>query len=148
MDFKPHDLEYEIPRNIKAGRSFLGLSLKGWIYFVSTSIFSGVLGYLGIDLTSAVLHLNSTTTLILQVGAVLFLGALSYMSFEMDERTGEMKIEFLLDRLGWMFSEKVIDPEWGDDGYGKILVDEESERKEEQWDIQEIIESLERLRTN
>lgn len=91
-------MRYSIPRNVKKGRDFLGLELKGWLLFAVTLPFFiglGWLSYLAVQREPVGFIIGGT-----------FAGCMYYLCM-IDERTGAMNGSFLVEMIRWLYSEKV-----------------------------------------
>jgi len=93
--------QYEIPRNVKATRSFMRLNLKGWAGFLSAPLILG-------GLTWLISHHAIATAAIL-----ILSGFMAYFTFEIDEKTGEPNIAAVMVVAKMFLSSKTLTPKWG-----------------------------------
>lgn len=114
------DLKFEIPRNVKATRSFMRLNVKGWVCMVSVPSFLGGASWL--------LFQNPYVSM----GAVVLSGVLSYLSFEIDEKTGEPNIKLAMNVFQQFASKRKLTPKWGgnehDETKKAFFIDVKTER--------------------
>lgn len=96
---------------MKSGQSFLGLELKGWLYFGAI-----VPGILLLGWLSYQVMMNG----ILSFSIVGLISGLFYYLFMVDERTGVMNGQFLKELVDWFYAEKVQIFFWEDQFYDKI----------------------------
>jgi hypothetical protein len=91
-------MRYIIPRNVKKGQVFLGLDLKGWLFFALAGSLCVGLGWVCYQLSD-----NLAVSFILG-GACT---GLFYFLFQVDEQTGTMNGSFFVEIVRWLYSEKV-----------------------------------------
>lgn len=99
---------YEVPRPVRAPKNIAGLTGKGLAMAGATSLFFGAVVWIGTSL----LIKNFWIELTWKVVGVLVVLGISYQTFRVDEETGEMGIEPLLDWLKWRKVDKIVSPEW------------------------------------
>ena len=102
------DLRFQVPRPIRAPQNLAGLTWKGFWLLTSTSLFLGTLIFFLIQWWVDGLLME---LVVKGVGLVIVIG-ICYQSFKVDEETGEMRVEFLLDRWKWSQSDHTVTPEW------------------------------------
>ena len=95
--------KFEIPRNVHAVRSFLGLTLQGWLWTIASSSISGSIVF--------IFTFNPVITIITIVFAYYFIRT----TFEIDVRTGEPKISVLIRNYGSSKTKKTFSIRWGND---------------------------------
>lgn len=99
---------YEVPRPVRAPKNIGGLTGKGLVLFAFSSLFFGTAVWFG---TSIIIE-NFWIELVWKVVGVLVVLGVSYQTFKVDEESGEMAIEPLLDWMRWKRTDHIISPEW------------------------------------
>src|SRR4051812_15338954 len=95
--------KFEIPRNVHAVRSFLGLTLKGWLWTIALASILGSIVF--------IFFFNPIITIITIVFVYYFIKT----TFAIDERTGELKISVLMSNYGSKKTKKTFSIRWGND---------------------------------
>lgn len=105
------ELEFEVPRPIRAPGNMAGLTVRGWVLFMSTSLFLGSVAWflVGWLVDQFIFELTA------RVAAEIFILGVCYYSFKVDEESGAMGIESILDYLQWRKLDHVVTPKWGDE---------------------------------
>lgn len=98
----------QVPRPIRAPKNLWGLTWKGLGLFAATSFFLGTVAWFAIEWIVD----GFLVKLVAKGIAVFVIMGLCYQSFKVNEETGEMQVDFLLDRLEWGKLDHIITPEW------------------------------------
>lgn len=103
--------KFEIPRNVRAVRSFLGLTVKGWLWTLAASATLGSIIYI------------FTFNPIITIVAIGFIYYFIKTTFEIDERTGDTKIQVIFQSMERKTGKKKYSVRWGkEDHYEKTTV--------------------------
>ena len=104
--------KYEVPRNVRAVRQFLGLTFKAWLWTLSSVMIVAPIIYL--------ISLNPFFPII----SILFIYLFMRVNFSVDEKTGEYKINAILSHYGSQTKQrKTLSVRWGEhDTYDKQTV--------------------------
>lgn len=102
MEREKEKLEFDVPEIVRGRAEFFGLDFIGWV------LFAPILFIIVPLLWWLIPSLN------IKLSVIPFLVIISYLSFRIDEKTGEMMIEFVLEYISWSRSEKEVSPKWGE----------------------------------
>ncbi len=98
----------QVPRPIRAPKNLWGLTWKGLGLFAATSLFLGTVAWFAIEWIVD----GFLMEMVVKGIAVVVIIGICYQSFKVNEETGEMQMDFLLDWLEWKRTEHVVSPEW------------------------------------
>src|SRR4051812_43903642 len=94
--------KYEVPRNVRAVRQFLGLTFKAWIWTLSSMMIIAPIVYL--------ISMNPFFPII----SILLVYFFMKVNFAVDEKTGEYKIQAILSHYGNQTkNRKTLSVRWG-----------------------------------
>lgn len=102
------ELRCQVPRPIRAPKNLAGLTWKGLGLFLSTSLFLLVIVWLLIQWWTDNLLMEMAVKAVVSVMVI----GICYQSFKVEEETGEMRVDFILDWLQWRRAEHIVTPEW------------------------------------